>query len=397
MPDAPSHPARATTDEIPLTEEDLLARAREATGLSDFGDDGFREGLRVLLATYTTTARLTLQGRKSTRRRLVELLSNRLRIAEAFRKHPEIRERPITRPVYLTGLPRTGTSALFNLLGVDPASRPLLFWEGRHPDPPATPVPPGEPDPRFVALSDALERGRAKNPEFAKIHYVRADGPEECVELLAHTLSSVMMGTEPLMEPYGSWFQAQDLRPQYAYYRDLLKLVDWQRPGERWLLKSPCHLWALDVLVEMFPDACIIQTHRNPLQIVASYCSMMSALMMLREPFDPKELGPAVLEYLSRSVERAMAARDRSDSKRFVDVAYREFLDRPMETVERIYGALGLALGGETADAMRRHLKESVKDKHGAHEYTLEHYGLTKEQVARRLAAYVERFDVPVG
>jgi hypothetical protein len=396
MPDAPSTPASATTDDILLAEEDLLARAREATGLSDFGDDGFREGLRALLAMYTTTAQLTPQGRKSTRRRLVELLSNRLRIAEAFRKHPEIRERRISGPVYLTGLPRTGTSALFNLLGVDPASRPLLFWEGRHPDPLETPSSPGDPDPRFVALHAALERGRAKNPEFAKIHYVRADGPEECVELLAHTLSSVMMGIEPLMEPYGSWFQAQDLRPQYAYYRDLLKLVDWQRQGQRWLLKSPCHLWALDVLVEMFPDACIIQTHRNPLQMIASYCSMMAALMVVREPFDPRELGPAVLEYLSRSVERAMAARDRSDPKRFVDIAYRDFIADPMGTVERIYGAFGLALGGATADAMRRHLQDSVQNKHGAHEYTLEHYGLTKEQVRRRLAAYVERFDVPV-
>jgi hypothetical protein len=392
MPDAP-----ATTDDILLTEEDLFARAREATGLSDFGDDGFREGLRVLLAMYTTTARLTPQGRKSTRRRLVELLSNRLRVAEAFRKHPEIRERRVTRPVYLTGLPRTGTSALFNLLGVDPASRPLLFWEGRHPDPLYPPVRPGEPDPRFVALAAALERGRAKNPDFAKIHFVRADGPEECVELLAHTLSSVMMGIEPLMEPYASWFQAQDLRPQYAYYRDLLKLVDWQRPGERWLLKSPCHLWALDAIASMFPDACIIQTHRNPLQMIASYCSMMDALMAVREPFDPKELGPAVLEYLSRSVERAMAARDRSDPKRFVDVSYRGFLDDPMGTVERIYGAFDLALSGDTADAMRRHLRESVQNKHGAHEYTLEHYGLTKEQVVRRLAGYIERFGVPVG
>jgi hypothetical protein len=147
----------------------------------------------------------------------------------------------------------------------------------------------------------------------------------------------------------------------------------------------------------MFPDACIIQTHRNPMQMIASYCSMMAALMVVREPFDHRELGPAVLEYLSRSVERAMAARDRSDPRRFVDIAYREFLDDPMGTVERIYGAFGLPLSGETADAMRRHLRESVQNKHGAHEYTLEHYGLTKEEVRRRLAAYVERFDVPVG
>jgi hypothetical protein len=398
MPDPAATTPSAET--ISLAEEDLLARAREATGLTDFGEDGFRDGLRALVAMYTTTARMTPQGRKSTRRRLIELLSNRLRIAEAFRQHPEIRARPIRRPVYLTGLPRTGTSALFNVLAMDPASRPLLFWEGRHPDPlfeegvVTRSAASGVLDPRFVALSAALERGRQNNPAFAKIHYVRADGPEECVVLLAHTLSSVMMGTEPLLAPYDAWFQAQDPRPSYAYYGDLLRLIDWQRPGERWLLKSPCHLWAIDVLVEMFPDACIVQTHRNPLQIIGSYCSMMAALMAGREAFDPSELGSAVLEYLSRSVERAMAARERTDPKRFVDIQYRHFLADPMGTVERVYGAFGLELDGATADAMARHLREEVQNKHGSHDYTLAQFGLSEERVKKRLAAYVERFDV---
>jgi hypothetical protein len=385
-----------TDDTISLAEEDLIAQAKKVTGLTDFGDESFREGLRMLVAMYTTTARLTPQGRKSTRRRLVELLANRLRIAEALRKHPEIRDRPIRRPMYLTGLPRTGTSALFNLLGSDPSSRPLLFWEGRHPDP-IEGVPAGAPDPRFVALSEALERGRQTNPAYAKIHFVKADGPEECVELLAHTLSHVMMGIEPLMAPYGEWFQAQDLRPQYAYYRDLLKMIDWQRPGERWLLKSPCHLWALDTLVETFPDACIVQTHRDPAQIVASYCSMMAALMSIRESFDPKELGPAVLEYLSRSVERAMDARDRSDPARFIDIDYRAIVREPLATVEKIYAAFGLPLSGRAADALAAHVRENTQNKHGSHDYTLEEFGLSKAIVTRRMARYIERFDVPVA
>ena len=176
-----------------------------------------------------------------------------------------------------------------------------------------------------------------------------------------------------------------------------MKLIDWQRPGERWLLKSPCHLWALDVLVEMFPDACIVQTHRDPLEIIGSYCSMMAALMAVRESFDPKELGPAVLEYLSRSVERAMAARARTDPSRFVDIHYGAFLDDPMGTVRRVYVAFGLELGGQAADAMTQHLRENVQNKHGAHGYTLEEYGLSKERVTERLAAYIQRFDVPVG
>jgi hypothetical protein len=254
---------------IDLSEETLLDEARARAGLSDFGDERFRAGLRVLLETYER-AGLTEKGRKTARRRVAQLLQTRLRIEAAFRRHPEIREREIRNPVYLTGLPRTGTSALFNLLGMDPASRPLLTWEGMHPDP-IEGLAPGQEDPRLAAMRERYEQARASGLSFDAIHFVRPDGPEECVLLQAHAFCDVQIGVEPLMEPYGSWFQKQDLRPMYAYYGDLLKLLDWQRPGQRWLLKSPAHLWALDILVEMFPDACIIQTHRNPMQILPSY------------------------------------------------------------------------------------------------------------------------------
>jgi hypothetical protein len=383
-----------TGDPIDLSEDGLLAEARQQTGLDDFGDDRFREGLRVLVRTYDTTANLSARGRKSTRRRLVQLLANRLEIEEAFKRHPEIREREIRSPVYLTGLPRTGTSALFNLLDIDPAARALLLWEGTFPDP-LDNVAPGDEDPRLVMLRDYYESLRKKNPSFDRIHYVRADGPEECVLLLAHTFCDAQMGIEPLMEPYASWFQSQDLGWSYAYYRDLLKLLDWQRPGERWLLKSPAHLWALDVLVDLFPDACIIQTHRNPLQIIPSYCSMMAALMAIRESFDPKQLGPTVLEYLARSLERAMAARDRLGPDRFLDVDYRRFVSEPMATVEAIYGKFDLELGAATVEAMARHVRENPRAKHGEHSYSLEEYGLTADAVRTRLAGYIARFDVP--
>jgi hypothetical protein len=385
--------ASAQADVADLTEEGLLASAQQRTGLSDFGEDGFRDGLRALLAMYTTTARLTPQGRKATERRLVELLANRLLVARALREHPEIRERAVRSPMYLTGLPRTGTSALFNVLGADPASRPLLYWEGKHPDP-LEGLPPGAEDPRLIALREGIERAQKKNPEFTKIHEVRADGPEECIQLLAHTLSGVQMGIEPLISPYREWFERQDLRGPYAYYADLLRLVDWQRPGQRWLLKSPAHLWALDVLVETFPDACIIQTHRDPIPVVASYCSMMHAMMRGRDAVDPRELGPSVLEYLARSAERGMAAREKCDPARFVDVRYRDFTKDPLATARRIYGAFGLDLTPAAEEAMRAHVDAHPQNKHGTHDYSLDQFGLTAEGVRERLAAYIERFQL---
>ena len=386
--------AETRSDEVDLSEEGLLTLASQRTGLSDFGEgDGFREGLRALLTMYTTTARLTPQGRKATQRRLVELLANRTLVAQAFREHPEVRERPVRSPMYLTGLPRTGTSALFNALGADPSSRPLLYWEGKHPDPLRAPSP-GAEDPRLVALREAIARAQQKNPEFTKIHEVHADAPEECIQLLAHTLGGVQMGIEPLISPYREWFERQDLRAPYAYYADLLRLVDWQRPGKRWLLKSPAHLWALDVLATMFPDACIVQTHRDPIPVVASYCSMMLAMMRGREGVDPLELGPTVLEYLARSAERGMAARDRSDPARFVDVRYKEFVKDPLGTVAKIYDAFRLELTPAAEKAMRAHIESHPQNKHGTHDYSLEQFGLTAEMVKKRLAAYVERFQV---
>lgn len=373
--------------------EALLEEARRATGLSDFGPADFREGLRVLCETYAGTARLTERGARRTRRRLVQLLATRLRVEEAKRRHPEILERPIRRPVYLTGLPRTGTSALFNLLARDPAARPLLLWEAIFPDP--IELAPGEPDPRYEAIKAHYERGREKNPEFTKIHYASADTPEECVMLLAHTFRDVQLGVEPLMEPYASWFRRQDLRPAYAYYRGLLQMLDWQRPGERWLLKSPAHLWALDVLVEMFPDACLVLTHRNPLECIGSYCSMIEALMAEREGLDPRQLGETVLEYLARSLERGLAARDRSDPDRFLDVDYRDLVDDPLGVARRIHAHFGLPLPAEAEAAMARHVREHPRGRHGTHEYGLEPYGLSPGRIRERLAFYLDRFAIP--
>lgn len=381
-------------DPLDLALEPLLDDARAAVdGLDDFGDPSFREGLTVLLDTYER-AGLKPGGRKRTRARLVQLLSNRLLIEAARWRHPEALARRITRPVYLTGLPRTGTSALFNLLANDPAARPLFTWEGMFPTPLERPLAPGEEDPRLVGLRGYYARQREKDVDFDKIHYVDAETPEECVLLLAHTFKDVQIGIEPLMSPYREWFEAQDLGPSYRYYRDLLKLLDWQRPGERWLLKSPAHLWALDALVDLFPDCCIIQTHRDPCEILASYCSMMAALMSTRESFDKAELGRAVLDHLAKLLGRGLAVRDRADKARFIDVDYRAFVADPMVTAERIYSHFSLPLSGPTADALRRHIAANPQSKHGRHSYSLDEYGLTPALVRTRLAPYLDRFDL---
>ncbi|MFQ5699151.1 MAG: sulfotransferase [Myxococcota bacterium] len=376
-----------------LQETTVLEAARKATGLDDFGGDDFRPGLAVLLETFRTGAGLTPKGRKLAFRRVVQLLATRLRVAEALRRHPEIRERPLRRPVYLTGLPRTGTSALFNLLGSDPAARPLLLWEGIFPDP-MEGLEPGATDPRYEAVKASYDRMRERDPGFTKIHFASADTPEECVLLLAHAFRDAQMGIEVLMEPYASWFRAQDLRPAYCYYRTLLQMLDWQRPGARWLLKSPAHLWALDALAECFPDVCIVMTHRDPLECVPSYCSMMQALLRSRGCAPLPDLGERVLDYLAASLERGLAQRDRLGRERFFDVDYRSFVADPLATVEPLYDHFGLERTPDVARALRDFAAAHPQSRHGEHRYDLERYGLTTRRIETRLAGYIERFGL---
>lgn len=370
----------------------LLAEARAATGLSNFGADDFREPLRMLCQAYDQ-APFDERGRKRNRRRVLQLLTARLRVEEALHRHPEIRSRAIRRPMFLTGLPRSGTSALFNLLAADPATRPLLLWETQFPDP-TEGLAPGEPDPRYLAVKAYYEESHRKNPEFTKIHFASADTPEECVLLHALTLNGVHYGVEPLLEPYASWYRQQDLRPMYRYYRTLLQMLDWQRPGERWLLKAPAHMWAIDALLEVFPDVSIVWSHRDPLSCIASVCSMTWAITNGALALSKQALGPLVFDFYATSLERGLAARDRCDPARFIDVGHDAFVDDPLGVARRIYGHFGLPFGPAVEAALAAHVDANPKGKHGSHAYALEEWGLEASAVRERFKAYSERFDL---
>jgi hypothetical protein len=380
--------------EIAFGERGVLADAREAAGLEDFGDEGFLEGLRLLLETYDHTAGFSEKGRRRNYKRLVSLLATRLRVEEAFKKHPEIRERRLRKPLVLTGLPRSGTSALFNLLGADPAARPLRLWEAIFPDP-IEGAAPGQPDSRRDAIEAHYARAREDNPEFTKIHYTSADTPEECVLLMAHDFCDVQMGIEVMMEPYASWFRRQDFRRMYGYYRDLLEMLDWQRPGERWTLKAPAHMWAIDVLVETFPDVGIVWTHRNPLQCTASICSMTAQLMAAREGFDLRELGPVVMDFYATSLERGLNAREQLDAGRFLDVRYQDFTEDPFGVAQSIYQHFDLPMESKVKEALRDHVAANPQGQHGSHDYALSQFGLTRERVLERFQSYIDRFELP--
>ena len=372
----------------------LLAEASAATGLSNFGAEDFKGGLQKLIETYTSNG-FDERGIKRNRKRLLKLLQVRLKIEAAWQQHPEIRDVKIKAPMFLTGLPRTGTSALLNLLSQDVAARPLKLWEGMSPDPLPNNPPEAE-DPRYVQLKAFYEEAHQKNPNFDKIHFTNADTPEECIHLLNHTFQDVQFGVETMMEPYGAWFQQQDHLPSYRYYADILRMLQWQRPGERWLLKTPAHLWALDCLVQLFPDCSIVITHRNPLECVTSYASMMESMLIGRE-FDRKQFGAVVMEYLARKVEASLRQREQIDPARILDLQFNDFIADGVGTVRRIYQHFHLPMSAEVEQRFQRYADAHPMGKHGKHDYRLEEYGLTEQQIRDRFAFYIERFNVPMA
>ena len=196
------------------------------------------------------------------------------------------------------------------------------------------------------------------------------------------------------MEPYGSWFRTQPQHDVYAIQKKILQLLDWQRPGERWLLKSPAHMWGLDALLATFPDAGIVWSHRSPSEAIASMCSMIETLMVTRTDLEPEQLGPVVMDFYATSLERGLATRDRLDPALFVDVAHDEFVADPMGAVERIHARFGRPLEPGIRAAMATRIARHPRHRHGTHEYSLDRYGLSKDDLRVRFARYVERFGL---
>ncbi len=383
--------------EIHFHPEALIEEAMESTELNDFGVMPVRPGLEALCETYERNV-LDPAGRQRCRDRLVNLLTVRLRCERALKSIPEVAEQEIVEPVFVTGLPRSGTSALINLLNRAPENRGLLQWEVQFPDPwPG--LHPGQEDPRYGYLVKALEDGQ--DPEFRKIHYVDADTPEECCMIHSYGFSGVQLGFEIMLEPYRSWFLEQDLRTLYEFEKRLLQLLNWRNPGQRWVLKAPAHMWAIDTIVDVFPGARFVWCHRHPLPVVASINSMNREVMRMyagdTSHLAQADIGHAVMEWYAMSLDRGLASRELQPAEHFVDCSQVEIAGSPMGVVERIYEHLGFELSDEGRASMQAYVDANPKGKHGKHDYELESFGLTEDEVLRRFDFYVDDSRWPIS
>ncbi|OGR31268.1 MAG: hypothetical protein A2139_09210 [Desulfobacca sp. RBG_16_60_12] len=380
---------------LSLDEKLLLNQACERTGLDDYGDDSFREGLRVLLGSYELDAELSFIGRICVNSDTMRLLSNRLRLVEDRRRHPGIGAEVIRRPLFITGLPRSGTTFLHALLAQDPAHRAPQVWEVMHPSPPPETASYAT-DRRIATTARQLKLADILMPDFKKVHLIGARLPQECIAITSHAFRSYAFETMSAVHSYRAWHDGQDKRPEYEFHRQFLQHLQWRCPGQRWVLKAPGHLLALEGLLQVYPDACILMTHRDPLKVLASCASFTEVLRRaFSDQVDKAAMARQVSERWAEGAGLAVKHRQAGNLRQqMFDVQYLELVRDPMAMVRRIYEHFDLGLTKAAETAMERFLAENPKDKGGVHRYSLESFGLNPEVERRHFQSYLDCFGI---
>ncbi|WP_121254505.1 sulfotransferase family protein [Nocardioides ferulae] len=363
--------------------EDIAAAAVRTTGLDDFGGSEHEEGLRLLVEDLNSPeAGLTGRGNYFQRSEVKSALVGRLLTQARFTEFPQHADVPIERPIFVMGLPRTGTTALHRLLHADPAHQGLEMWLTQLPQP-RPPRETWESDPIFAAMQQAFAAHHVESPEFMGIHYMDATTVEECWRLLRQTGKSNSYESLAYVPRYTAWLAEQDWTDAYARHKANLQLIGLNDPERRWVLKNPSHMTALDALMAVYPDALIVHTHRDPVVCIASSCSLSAETTAGHSTSYVGELiGRTQLELWSRSYRSFCAARPRYDQAQFVDVDYREFVADPVGTVGGIYDRFGLEWTPAARAAVEQIDRESREGgRRPAHRYSLADYGLTDDEV----------------
>jgi hypothetical protein len=377
-------------------DEALHAAARGATGLEDFGPEAeYRPGLaRLLDALDHDGPRFAPGGREFVFGNLVGVLVARLTTQRGLRDRPDALQRPINRPLVITGVPRTGTTALHKLLSVDPQFQGLERWLTAFPMP-RPPRATWAAHPSYQATVAGIEAFFAGAPDMRAAHDMVADDVDECLEVLKQNFCSNNYGSTFRVPGYDAWWSVQDEVSSYWRFAQVLQLVGVDEPGKPWLLKNPGHIWELDVLLELFPDACIVQTHRDPVQALPSLCSVLAMARGLTEGGNVvlRDIGEREIANWHAAVTRAMAVRERAPGQ-FIDVRHKDFHKDPMDVVRRIYERFGYTLTDDVEQRMKERIQANPEGRHGTHVYTLEQFGLQAGAIRERFGKYMQHYDL---
>jgi len=382
---------------IKLDRGSLLGESFRLTGLEDFGDTSFLTPLDILLRSFEEDAELNLIGRITVHSEILRILCNLLYMQRDRLAFPGIQQEEIRQPIFITGLPRSGTTFLHALLAQDPACRAPQVWEVMRPSPPPETAT-YRSDPRIDLTRRELSWIDVLMPGFEKCHTIEARLPQECISMTDHSFLSYVFESMYFVSSYRSWHDRQDKRPAYDCHRRFLQHLQWRCPGTHWVLKAPSHLMALPSLFEVYPDAQVVVTHRDPLKILPSCASFAR---VLRAPFTtrPIDLGVLGAEVSRRWSDSAktltqLHSGDKELRSRFFDVGYPDLIRDPMSVVYRIYAHFDRELSGEAERAMRTFVEQNPKDKNGTHRYSLEEFGLDPETEIRNFADYTKFFGI---
>lgn len=383
-----------------ISVEDLAARACALAGMDDPRPSHFLANLRALVECINEQAQLTEQGNRSILSQLLPALRNRIEVDMYSQEHPGLGSARLGQPIFLTGLPRSGTTYFQYLFDQDPRFRMLRTWEGERPVPP----PALDPESAKQRQAETAERARrnreATGGKIDAFHLTDVDGPQECLAILDQTFVNPGLLWTLSVPGYLDYLLASaDLREAYRYHADVLRLLQEGSPDQRWALKWPCHLLALDVIEEIHPSASFVVTHRDPVQALASNCSLTRMLRAGNTAqCDAAQIGRDMLELIRQHVNRLVAfdvEQDKLGTSRLVHVDYYRLVDSPATVMSEVFDSLDLEWTPEIHQRVLAWRAANPPGKRGRHEYHLEEFGLSRGEVAEAFASYIDRFDIP--
>jgi hypothetical protein len=389
--------ARLGLERPTLTADSVTAAAAKAAGSADFGSDSFREPLDVFLQACRDEAELTTFGRILITKMLSAALANRIELHRWAAEHPQVRDERIAAPWVIVGLPRTGTSLLSNLLGLDPMNRNLLQWEAAHLIPPAT-LEEAASDPRIARSAKELDGLMKLNPPLRAMHPFGATLAQECVSLFMYDVRTLALETQAHVPTYARWLEQADMAPAYAQHTLALQALQSCQPTERWVLKTPNHLWDLDALLAAYPDARIVWTHRDPGPVVTSLASLANAGQRpLTSRSDPRPTADEWKRKCAFAIASAIEFDERADAGWCQHVHYDELLVDPVEAVRGLYRSVGEEVSELHARRMQAFLDQRPQDAHGRHAYDPADFGWTYAGLADEFAPYTARYGISVA
>ena len=369
----------------------LISKAKRRSKLDDFGAPDFFEALSRLLESCHREARLNVIGKLALRNDVVRILCNRLLLVRDRSQNPEIAKQEIREPVFIVGLPRSGTTLLHTLLAADPAHRVPLTWEVMSPSPPDA----KDRQQRIRSANRDLAMLRWLAPTFESVHATGAELPQECVSLISPTFMSDQFDTMYNIPSYRAWFFRQDLRPAYQFHRRFLQHLQFRRSAERWILKAPAHMFAAPALLSIYPDAKFIQLHRDPIDAVASVSSLVTILRrVFSDDVDPIQIGSDAMVYWAAALKTFMRVRDQLPAHRICDLHYDSVRRDPISATRSVYEHFGWEFQPEVEKRMRALLAEQTSRSNGAHRYSAAYFQL---EGTNGFAEYCERFGFAVS